>query len=67
MKKRKEEKYQSFGMKTRVNDSIHVKIEIVELHTVRVRAGGVDRDRNAADIKRRFFHDVGDCKRILLR
>lgn len=54
-------------MKTRVNDSIHVKIEIVELDTVRVRAGGVDWDRNAADIKRRFFHDVGDCKRIPLR
>ena len=32
-----------------MNDSIHVKIEIVELDTVRVRAGSVEWDRNAVD------------------
>lgn len=32
----------AFGMRTRMNDSVHVEIQIVELLAVGIRAGGVD-------------------------
>ncbi|KAJ8627279.1 hypothetical protein MRB53_020586 [Persea americana] len=49
-----------------MNDSIHVEIEIVEFHVVRVRLAGIDRDRDALDHDRFFFDHVNNNQRILL-
>lgn len=61
------EAYPIFGMKTGMDDSVHVEIKIVEFEVVRVRLAGVDGDRDAVDHDRFFFDHVHNNHRILLR
>ena len=42
--KHRYENYQALRMKTRMNDSVHVKIQIIKLIPIRVRPGGVNGD-----------------------
>ena len=48
-----DQNYLAVGMKTRVNDPIHVQVKIIKLHAVRVRSG----DINLSPTLRRLFFD----------
>ena len=59
--------YPIFGVKTWMNDSIHVEVEIIEFEAVRVWFTGVHRNRDAVDHDGLFFDDIDHHQRILLR
>lgn len=49
-----------FGVEARVDDPIHVEIEVVELYAVRVRARGVGGDSDAIDDLGSFLDHLHD-------
>ena len=59
--------YPIFGVETRVNDPVHVEIEIVKFQFVRVWLAGIDRNFDAIDFNRFFFDHILHHQRILLR
>lgn len=57
--------YLPFGMETRVNYSIHVEVQIVELHPVWVGPRWINREKDAARSLPCFLlDDVGDGERV---
>lgn len=60
-----EEQNLAIGVKTRVNNAVHVEVEVVELHAVGVRFRNVDGRRNAIGVLvGLFLDDFGDRKRV---
>lgn len=55
-----------FRMKTRMDDSIHVQVQVIEFHTVRIGFRCIDRNRNAFDRCSLSFHAILDDERIAL-
>ena len=58
--------YLSFGLTARMNDVVHVKVEIVVLISVGVGLGDVDRYCNTIDFLGVFLNHIGSDLGILV-
>lgn len=61
---RQTEVYPVFRMKARVDDAVHVQVEVVELDAVRVRPGRVYWDPDPIDHYGSFFADLHHGKGV---
>jgi hypothetical protein len=52
-------------MGARVNDSIHIQVQVVKFFVVRVRASGIYWHDNPVDLLRLFLDDWGYNLRVL--
>ena len=59
--------YPVFRVEARMDDTVHVKVEIIVFEIVRVRFAGVHRDLDSLDFDSLFLDDVRYYQRILLR
>lgn len=59
--------YSILGVEAGMNDSIHIKVEVIVFHAIRVGLGGIDGDLDAIDLHRLLFDHVHHHHRVLLR
>ena len=55
------------GVEARVNDTIHIQVQVVELDAVRVRRAGVHGTRRAVGLPGLILDDVLDDEGVFLR
>ena len=67
MSKGMKKTYPVFRVEARMDDTVHVKVEIIVFEIVRVRFTSINRDLDALDFDSLFLDDVRHYQRVLLR